>query len=85
MCVKQDIAAGNEKMVIDEEALPNDEMDQEEDSCDDSAVHLDILTVSIALVQSACYLQKSQLYQYLYKTVHNEVGFVIAQCLCCMY
>jgi enolase len=36
-------------------------------------VHLDILTVSMALVQSASYFKNHQLYRYLYKAVHNQV------------
>ncbi|XP_028391030.1 enolase 4-like [Dendronephthya gigantea] len=72
MCVKEDVSSENEKVIKEDEALPNDEMEPEEDSSTEPAVHLDILTISMALVQSASYLQKCQLYQYLYKTIHNE-------------
>ena len=62
----------NEKTVKNEEAVPNDEMEEVEESVE-SGVHLDTLTVSMALAQSASSLRKSQLYRYLHKTTHAEV------------
>ena len=62
------------KTIKNDESPLNDETEQEETKEKDQAPSFDVLTVSMALTKSASYLQKCQLYCYLYKTIHNQVG-----------
>ena len=76
-CVNREVPIESEKTTKEEEVLPpNDETEVEEEN-NDSVVHLDVLTVSMALAQSASYLKKCQLYRYLYNTAHNQVSLCL--------
>lgn len=61
----------NEKIPTSDESIPNDELELKED-LSSPAVHLDTLSVSLAVACSTSYLQKRQLYQNLYLAINNK-------------
>lgn len=72
-CIPKEDPVETVKTIKDDKALPNDETELEEAKEDDLVPNFDVLTVSMAVTQSASYLQKCQLYCYLYKTIHDQV------------
>lgn len=62
----------NEMTPKNDESLPNDEQEGLED-LSLPPTHLDALTVSLAIADSAACSQKCQLYHNLYKTLNNKV------------
>ena len=76
-CVPKEDPVETVETIKDDKALPNDETKLLEDKEDDLTPNFDVLTVSMAVTQSASYLQKCQLYCYLYKTIHNQVHIML--------